>query len=74
MGDDLSIQRWGSHTRQIRTATHLFVHPSFNVRTYSADIAVVRTLTPFVQTPTLRAVPRSFNTPFDNLNCNLAGW
>lgn len=74
MGDDLSIQRWGSPTRQIRVASHLFVHPSFNVRTYDADIAVIRVTVPFMQTASLRALPRSFSTPFDNINCNLGGW
>jgi Trypsin len=74
MGDDTSIQRWGSPSRQLRFASHLFVHPSFNVRTYDADLAVVRVSNPFSQTANLRPQPRAFTTPIDNLNCNLAGW
>jgi hypothetical protein len=74
MGDDTSIQRWGNERRQIRFPSHLFIHPSFNVITYDADIAVVRVSVPFIQTSSLRALPRSFSTPPDDLNCNLAGW
>lgn len=74
MGDDLSIQRWGADSRQIRFASHLFVHPSFGVRTFNADIAVVRTSVPFTTTNTLRALPRSFTTPMETLSCNLGGW
>ena len=74
MGDDLSIQRHGTSTRQLRFPSHLFVHPSFNVRTYDADLAVIRVSNPFTQTATLRPFPRAFVTPTDDLNCNLAGW
>lgn len=74
MGDDLSIQRWGSDVRQTRFATHLFVHPSFNVQTYSADIALIRAASPFMRTANFHPLPRSFSTPLDAMNCNLAGW
>lgn len=74
MGDDTSIQRWGSDRRQIRFASHFFVHPSFNPWTYDADIAVIRVSVPFTQSPTFRAVPRSLATPPDDLRCQLAGW
>ncbi|CRK90510.1 CLUMA_CG004118, isoform A [Clunio marinus] len=74
MGDDLSIQRWGSGSRQLRFASHIFAHPSFDMRTYQNDIGVVRASVIFIQTTTLQAMPRSFTTPVDNVNCNLAGW
>ena len=74
MGDDVSIQRHGAATRQVRFASHIFVHPSFNIDTYGSDIAVIRVSQSFQQTGTLRAFPRSFSTPPDGVNCNLAGW
>ena len=74
MGDDTSIQRFGSSSRQIRFASHIFVHPDFNLRTYIADIAVIRVSTAFTQTATLAPLQRTFFTPADNTNCNLAGW
>lgn len=74
MGDDLSVQRHGAPSRQIRWASHLFAHPEFDLVTYAADIGVIRVTSPFIQTTTLRPVPRSIHTPADNMNCNLAGW
>lgn len=74
MADDTSIQTHGAATRQIRFPSHFFLHPSFDVVTYTADIAVVRTSVAFAQTTTLRPLPRSFNTPMERLSCNLAGW
>jgi Trypsin len=74
MGDDTSIQRWGSPYRQLRGATHLFVHPDFNLRTYSSDIAVIRVDHPFTATNRLRPLPRSIATPLDDITCHLAGW
>jgi len=74
MGDDTSIQRWGSGSRQIRFPSHLFVHPAFSLRTYSSDIAVIRTSSPFTRTQTLNFLPRVFFTPSDDEFCNLAGW
>ena len=75
MGDDLTILMRGASTRrQIRFASHLFVHPNFNIDTYANDIGVIRTSVPFYQTPTFRAIPRSITTPADNQLCHLAGW
>jgi hypothetical protein len=74
IGDDVSIQRHGSHTRQIRFPSHLFLHPSFNVISYNADIAVIRISVPFVTTNTLRPVSRAFSSFPDGLPCRLAGW
>ncbi|CAO1438468.1 unnamed protein product [Diamesa hyperborea] len=74
IGDDISIQRWGSDKRQIRFVTHIFAHPSYNTWTFDADIAVIRLSVPFIQTSTFRPIPRSFSTPFDNQECQLAGW
>ena len=74
LGNDLSIQRFGNPARQIRFATHIFVHIEYNPWTYANDIGVVRTSVPFVQTPHLRAIPRAFNSPADHSRCQLAGW
>lgn len=74
MGDDVSIQRHGQHTRQIRFPSHLFLHPSFDVISYTADIAVARVSVPFQTTRTLRPLPRSFSSFPDGLPCQLAGW
>lgn len=54
--------------------SHIFAHPSYNTWTYDADIAVIRLSVPFTQTSTFRPIPRSFSTPFDNQECQLAGW
>lgn len=75
MADDLSIlSRNPAPSRQIRFATHIFVHPGYDDFTYANDIAIVRVSVPFTQTATLRAVPRSTFTPPDNQACHLAGW
>lgn len=74
MGDDISIQRHGSGTRQLRLPSHLFLHPSFDIVTYTADIAVVRLEVPFQQTGTLRHVQRMFRSPIEGTTCRLGGW
>jgi hypothetical protein len=74
MGDDLSIESRATPQRQIRYATHIFAHPMYNVDTLANDIAVVRVSVPFMQTPTLRPMPRAQATPEDSQICHLAGW
>lgn len=54
--------------------SHIFAHPSYNTWTFDADIAVIRLSVPFTQTNTFRPIPLSFSTPFDNQECQLAGW
>lgn len=74
MGDDTSIQRNSFGPRQIRFPSHLFLHPSFDVVSYNADIAVVRLERAFQQSQTLRHVPRAFRSPIEGNECQLAGW
>jgi hypothetical protein len=74
MGDDLSINRWGSLLRQIRFVSHIFVFPLYNSQTYAHDIAVIRTSRDFDATETFKAVPRALFPPLVGKSCQLAGW
>lgn len=74
MGDDLSIENRAASSRQIRFATHLFVHPNYDVDTLANDIAVVRVSVAFTQTLSLRPMPRATSTPTPNQVCHLGGW
>jgi hypothetical protein len=75
MANDLSIESRDAHRdRQIRHPSHFFVNPEFDVETFAADIAVIRSSVPFYHTPFLFPMPRALATPEDNLICQLAGW
>ncbi|XP_037041047.1 trypsin-like [Bradysia coprophila] len=75
MGDDLTISVIsGNANRQIRLATHVFVHPEFNLNRTEHDIAVIRVNETFTPSITFNPVPRGQDSPGVNTQCSVAGW
>lgn len=75
MGNDLLITATGSPTRQVRRASHVFVHSQFNLVTLINDIAVIRIEPPFILNNTFfRPTTVSTSSPADLTVCNVAGW
>lgn len=75
MGDDLTISVVsGNQNRQLRQATHVFVHPEYNLYTYDHNVAVIRTQLPFTATATFNPVTRPADSPAANTPCTVAGW
>lgn len=74
MGDDLTLSVVsGNQNRQLRNATHVFVHPEYNLDRLDHNIAVVRT-EPFTVSPTFNPVVRPQDSPPANTQCSIAGW
>lgn len=75
MGDDLEVSAIPSNPgRQMRQASHIFVHLNYNSKTLVNDIAVIRVLEPFYVTLTFFPVERASETPANDLGCAVAGW
>lgn len=75
MGDDLEVSTIPSNPgRQVRQASHIFVHLGYISRSYVNDIAVIRVLEPFYVTPTFFPVELASETPVNDLSCAVAGW
>lgn len=75
MGDDLTISVIsGNPNRQLREASHVFVHPEYNLYTYDHNIAVVRTNLPFTISATFGTSLRALDPPAVNTQCRVAGW
>lgn len=75
MGDDLEVSAIPSNPgRQVRQASHIFVHLEYNTESYVNDIAVIRVLEPFYVTLTFHPVERTSETPANDLGCAVAGW
>lgn len=75
MGDDLTISVVsGNQNRQLRSASHVFVHPEFNLNTLDHNVAVVRTDLPYNESPTFNPVSRPTDSPPPNTQCSVAGW
>lgn len=75
MGDDLSISVIsGNPNRQLRSASHVFVHPEFNLQTLDHNVAVIRTNLPYTQSATFNTVIRPTDSPPVNTQCIVAGW
>lgn len=73
MGDDLSITKNASATRQIRNAIHVFLHPSYNHFEAANDIAILKTHR-FTETNTFKPASITFDPPKEGNVCQLAGW
>lgn len=75
MGDDLSISvQTGNQNRQLRSASHVFVHPEYNLYTYDHNVAVVRVSLSFSASTTFNPVSRPQDSPPANTQCAIAGW
>lgn len=75
MGDDLTISVIsGNPNRQLRGATHVFVHPELNFLTFDNNVAIIRTDTPFLVSLTFNPVFRPDDSPQVNTECSVAGW
>lgn len=75
MGDDLTISIIsGNPNRQLRSASHVFVHPEFNLQTLDHNVAVIRTTLPYTESATFRPVDRPADSPIVNMQCSVAGW
>lgn len=75
MGNDLLITAIGSASRQVRFASHIFVHTQFNLVTLINDVAVVRVEPPFtLNYTTFRPMTMSNSPPADYVVCSVAGW
>lgn len=75
MGDDLTISVTSANpNRQLREATHVFVHPEYNLYTYDHNVAVIRTNLPYTITATFNPVDRSADSPPIGTQCSVAGW
>jgi len=61
-------------SRQARTATHVFVHPSYNIDYVLNDIAVIRVSQPFIASSTFAPVGRALITPETGVSCSVGGW
>lgn len=73
MGDDLSITKNASLTRQVRNVIHVFLHPEYNHYDAANDIAILKTGR-FRETNTLKAASITFDSPQQGKVCHLAGW
>lgn len=75
MGDDLEVSVTPSNPgRQVRQASHIFVHLEYNPDSFLNDIAVIRVIEPFYVTLTFHPVERASETPANDLGCAVAGW
>lgn len=75
MGDDLTISEVSENlNRQLRNASHVFVHPEYNLFTYDHNVAVIRTDLPYTISTTFGTVLRSLDSPQVNQICRVAGW
>lgn len=75
MGDDLSISvMTGNPNRQLRSATHVFVHPEFNLLTSDHNIAIIRVDASYTTSATFNPVSRPQDSPPVNTQCSIAGW
>lgn len=75
MGDDLTISVIsGNLNRQLRAASHVFVHPEYNLYTYDHNVAVIRTDLPYALTGTFGPARRAMVSPPNNNLCMVAGW
>jgi trypsin len=63
MGDDVSITPVASRSRQIRFASHIFVHPRYSSWTMANDIAVVRVSVQFTRTTTFQPLNMNQHSP-----------
>lgn len=73
MGDDLTITKNASSTRQIREVKYIFRHPEYNHWEALNDIAIVK-VEAFTETSTLSIASLSVVSPKNNDPCTLAGW
>lgn len=73
MGDDLSITKNASSTRQVRNVIHVFRHPDYNHYEAANDIAILKTGI-FKETDTLRPASITSGSPRQGTVCRLAGW
>lgn len=75
MGEDLSINVVsGNQNRQLREASHVFVHPEYNLHTYDHNIAVIRTKLPYAISATFGTSLRALDSPQVAQTCRVAGW
>lgn len=75
MGDDLTISVISNNpNRQLRVATHVFVHPELNSLTFDNNLAIIRTDGPFIVSETFNPVFRPDDSPPVNSECSVAGW
>lgn len=75
MGDDLSLSvETGNANRQLRGASHVFVHPQFNLGRTEHDIAIIRVNQTFNPSITFNPVARGQDTPAVSTTCSIAGW
>lgn len=71
MGDDISVTRNASRSRQTRQVLQIFVHPHYNRDTFENDIAIIRVRQQFQQTSTFSPMRRAFTRPIDNTTCRV---
>lgn len=74
MGDDISIGSVKGPKRQIRIASHIFVHTNYNIATMKNDIGVVRLSKPFVLTDTFQPITYGTIATEPNKLCSVSGW
>lgn len=75
MGDDLEVSTIPSNPgRQVRQASHIFVHLEYNPESLVNDIAVIRVAEPFFVSITFYPVELATETPANDLGCAVAGW
>lgn len=73
MGDDLSINKHASSSRQVRDVVRVFLHPDYNHYEAANDIAILKT-SMFSETNTLKAASITFDSPEQGNICRLCGW
>lgn len=75
MGDDLSLSVFsGNPNRQLRGATHVFVHPEYNIATLDHNVAIIRTDSPYTVSETFNPVLRPGDSSPVDTQCSVAGW
>jgi len=74
MGNSLTVSPLYNSNNQSRDATHVFVHPQYNLNSLINDIAIIRVSPSFTSTNSFYPTIRINETPVTNYNCSVAGW
>lgn len=71
---NISVAESPGSLRQIRNATHLFVHLQFDRSTKENDLAILRTDKRFKSNDYLDIIEIKSDGPEKTLSCDFAGW
>lgn len=71
---NISVAIYPESPRQIRNATHLFVHLQFDRSTKENDLAILRTDKRFKSNDYLDIIEIVASKPIETVKCDFAGW